>query len=78
MTTITEPIILAAPTTWSPAQCSPRCQRSAAGRCRCSCHGKQHGTSRVDPDALDQTQVIEGVGQVATPCPKPDLGRVAS
>lgn len=66
MTATEQAIILSAPTKRSPALCRPSCQRSAAGRCRCSCHGQQHGTSRVDPDALDQTWIIEGVSQVAS------------
>lgn len=43
--TDTEPIILSAPTNRSAAACTTRCQQSVSGRCRCSCHGLQHGVS---------------------------------
>jgi len=48
--------------------CSTRCQQSEARRCRCSCHGVRHGTSKVAPDALDQ---IEGVRSGGHPRPTP-------
>jgi len=77
MTTTHQPTILSAPTISSvlPTPCTTRCQQAEARRCRCSCHGARHGTSKVDPDALDQ---IEGVHTMDVLGPTPHLGQGVS